>query len=191
MWSQFDRALDLVDLGDGTLADDRSRPALPVERVTMAPNASHALPAAMALGRQLFHTTGDARIARDGRACASCHPDGRDDGLVWATPEGPRRSILLAGRLRGTAPYAWNGSEEDLRVHLATTFDRLNGGGGLKSLELQALTAYIESLAPPPAPIAPGDAQTKRGAALFASPEVGCARCQSPARSPQTTNATT
>ena len=31
------------------------------------------------------------RLSGDGRACASCHPDGRDDGLVWSTPNGPRQ----------------------------------------------------------------------------------------------------
>jgi len=177
VWSQFDRALDILDLGDGLLADERGRPPLPALRIDMAANPRHAVDPTRALGRLLFHSAGDARIARDGRACASCHPDGRDDSLVWATPDGPRRSIMLAGRVAGTAPYAWNGSEEDLRVHLATTFDRLNGEGGLKSVELDALRAYVESLAPPPSPAVVGDAQVDHGAELFASAEVGCAGC--------------
>jgi mono/diheme cytochrome c family protein len=178
VWSQFDRALDVIELSDG-LTDDQGRPPPLVQRVAMAPNPTRSLPVATALGRLLFHSTGDGRIARDGRACASCHPDGRDDSLVWATPEGPRRSIMLAGRVQGTAPYAWSGSEEDLQVHLSTTFDRLNGVGGLKGVELTALTAYVESLAPPPVHALPGDTQVKRGAELFASADVGCASCHS------------
>jgi DNA-binding beta-propeller fold protein YncE/mono/diheme cytochrome c family protein len=177
VWSQFDHAVDVLDLGDGALADDRGRVPLPALRIDMAPDPGHPLDASIALGRLLFHSAGDTRIARDGRACASCHPDGRDDSLVWATPDGPRRSIMLAGRVKGTAPYAWNGSEDDLRTHLATTFDRLNGEGGLKSLELRALTAYVESLAPPPSPAVPRDTQVEHGAELFASSEVGCAGC--------------
>jgi DNA-binding beta-propeller fold protein YncE/mono/diheme cytochrome c family protein len=178
VWSQFDRELDVVDLGDGTLVDDKGRPPGSVDRIAMAPNPEHTLPVATSFGRLLFHAVGDGRIARDGRACASCHPDGRDDSLVWATPEGPRRSITLAGRVKGTAPYAWSGTEESLRVHLATTFDRLNGGG-LRSVELEALTAYVESLPPPPAPAVPAqlDAQAQRGAELFASADVGCSSC--------------
>jgi DNA-binding beta-propeller fold protein YncE len=179
VWSQFDRALDIIDIGDGQLADDRGRPPSPAERIGMAPSARHSVPVAAALGRLLFHSVGDARIARDGRACASCHPEGRDDSLVWATPDGPRRSITLAGRVGGTAPYAWNGSESDLRAHLAATFDRLNGAGGLKSVELEALTAYVESLAPPPALAGPRDSQAQRGAELFASTDVGCSGCHS------------
>jgi mono/diheme cytochrome c family protein len=63
-------------------------------------------------------------------------------------------------------------------VHRATTFERLTGEGGLKSVELDALLAYVESLQPPPPLAAPGDdAQVRRGAQLFASAEVGCATC--------------
>ncbi|HEX3345159.1 MAG TPA: cytochrome C peroxidase, partial [Polyangiaceae bacterium] len=177
VWAQFDRSLDVIDFGDGRLADDKGRPPAGASRIAMAPNAAHPLTVAASLGRLLFHSVGDGRIARDGRACASCHPEGRDDSLVWATPDGPRRTIMLAGRVKGTAPYAWNGTEDDLRVHLSTTFDRLNGAGGLKSVELQALTAYVESLAPPVAQAAAPDAQVQHGAELFASAEVGCASC--------------
>jgi DNA-binding beta-propeller fold protein YncE len=178
VWSQFDRSLGIIELGDDHLTDAKGKPALPVERIAMARNQQRELEAKIALGRMLFHAVGDARVSKDGRACASCHPDGRDDALVWATPEGPRRSILLAGRVKGTAPYSWSGTEQDLRVHLATTFDRLNGDGGLKSVELDALLAYVESLQPPPPLAAPGDdAQVRRGAQLFASAEVGCATC--------------
>ena len=44
----------------------------------------------IARGRALFRVTDDGRLSRDGRACASCHPDGRDDALTWSTPDGPR-----------------------------------------------------------------------------------------------------
>ncbi|HEY8089435.1 MAG TPA: c-type cytochrome [Polyangiaceae bacterium] len=178
VWSQFDRSLGVIELADRGLTDAEGKPPAPVERIAMARNPQRELAVKIALGRLLFHSVGDGRISRDGRACASCHPDGRDDSLVWATPAGPRRSIALAGRIEGTAPYAWSGAEEDLRVHLATTFDRLNGDGGLKSLELDALMAYVESLTPPPSPSAPADdSQVRRGAQLFVSAEVGCATC--------------
>jgi DNA-binding beta-propeller fold protein YncE/mono/diheme cytochrome c family protein len=178
VWSQFDRAVNVIDLGSGKLADTKGRPPAPADRVDMAPNPNRKISVAASLGRLLFHSVGDGRIARDGRACASCHPEGRDDSLVWATPDGPRRSIMLAGRIVNTAPYAWAGNETDLKVHLAMTFDRLNGQGGLKSLELEALTAYVETLSPPP-PSAPAtrDTRVERGAQLFASQEVGCSNC--------------
>ena len=58
---------------------------------------------------------GDERISHDGRACASCHPDGRDDSITWATPNGPRRSIMLSGRIADTAPFSWSGTEQTLK----------------------------------------------------------------------------
>jgi DNA-binding beta-propeller fold protein YncE len=191
VWSQFDHEVDVIDLGAGELVDDRGQPPAPAARIALTSAPGQGPSSAVALGRVLFHAVGDTRIARDGRACASCHPDGRDDSLVWATPDGPRRSIMLAGRVRSTAPYSWGGSEADLRVHLSTTFDRLNGAGGLKSVELDALIAYVESLPPPPAasttsapsaalPIDGAGEEGKRvarGAQLFASAEVGCAGC--------------
>jgi DNA-binding beta-propeller fold protein YncE len=176
VWSQFDHALNVIDLGNGELADDNGKPLLPVPRIEVAKGPTRRITDSVALGRSLFHAVGDTRISKDGRACASCHPDGRDDSLVWATPEGPRRSIMLAGRLASTAPYAWAGNEKSLREHLAITFDRLNGAGGLKSMELDALVAYVNSLPTPP--VRPAhDAKALRGAELFASAEVGCTDC--------------
>jgi cytochrome c553 len=135
---------------------------------------------AMALGRVLFHTSGDSRISHDGRACASCHPDGRDDSLTWATPNGPRRSIELSGRVAETAPFSWSGGEHTLQQHLTVTFSRLKGVGGLKSLELDALVAYVEALpTPPPTPAPQGELATKvaRGHAIFTSEAAGCSAC--------------
>ena len=37
-------------------------------------------------GTKNIFSGGDSRVSKDGRACSSCHPDGRDDGLVWSTP---------------------------------------------------------------------------------------------------------
>src|SRR5690606_10116177 len=42
------------------------------------------LTAAARRGRDLFHTGGDRRLSTGGAmACASCHPEGRADGLSW------------------------------------------------------------------------------------------------------------
>ena len=174
VWSQFDRVLDRVPLGGLDAATDK--PA-PVARFSLPSDAQRALPMSVALGRLLFHEVGDARMSHDGRACASCHPDGRDDSLVWATPEGPRRSIMLAGRVAATAPYSWSGTENTLHEHLDITFQRLKGAGGLKSLELDALAAYVSSLAAPPAQVDGTSNKVLRGREIFASTEAACATC--------------
>jgi DNA-binding beta-propeller fold protein YncE/mono/diheme cytochrome c family protein len=177
VWSQFDRTLDVIPLDGPEIADEKTQKPAPVARITLAQDPSHPVPVAMALGRLLFHAVGDARISHDGRACASCHPDGRDDALVWATPEGPRRSIMLAGRVAATSPYSWSGSESTLKEHLDITFDRLKGAGGLRSLELDALAAYVATLSPPVVARKTHDPKVDRGAQLFASKEVGCSSC--------------
>ncbi|MBX3221332.1 MAG: cytochrome C peroxidase [Labilithrix sp.] len=174
VWSQFDRTLSSFPIGESELVDERTA-RLDVQKTAAGP-LHDKLPAEYALGRILFHAAGDARIASDGRACASCHPDGRDDAITWATPEGPRRSIMLAGRVSPTAPYSWNGDETTLHNHLGNTFDRLSGKG-LRSIELDALVTYISQM-PAPSPSAGADrTKVDRGRAIFASREAGCASC--------------
>jgi len=148
---------------------------------------------AVALGREIFHRTGDAQISSDGRACASCHPDGRDDGLVWATPDGPRQTPTLAGRLEGTAPYGWNGARATVKAHVTGTVVRL-GGSGLDDASMDALVAYCMHMDGPPrvaAAAAPLDWQSEaslpqadaedplvaQGRDVFESSSTGCASC--------------
>ena len=172
VWSQFDRVLDVLAL-DGA----RAEPPASLARVAVSRRAVTAL-ADVALGRRLFHAAGDARISADGRACASCHPDGRDDALTWATPGGPRQSPMLAGRLATTAPYGWDGAGSDVKNHLTHTFERLRGEG-VGQAGVDALAAYIVSMRAPDVPRA-ADPSVTRGAELFASAEAGCASCHTP-----------
>ena len=179
VWSQFDRTLSVLSLSGADLTDEKGSPPLAPTKITLAALSSK-VPNDVALGRIVFHSAGDTRISKDGRACASCHPDGRDDAITWATPEGPRRSIMLAGRVATAAPYAWNGNSKTLNEHLHLTFDRLDGTG-LKSLELEGLVAYVSTMRPPvPKREAPAaDPKVARGAQIFASKEAACATCHS------------
>ncbi len=176
VWSQFDRTLSVVSL-DLTPTDERSsRPPLAPRIALGAPPPAGASHPEYALGRILFHAASDVRIAQDGRACASCHPDGRDDAITWATPEGPRRSIMLAGRIQKSAPYSWNGTAPDLHTHISHTFERLGGTGLMVLIELDALGEYITHLAAPAA-LHADEAKVARGDALFHAKEAGCATC--------------
>src|SRR5262249_2498091 len=122
VWSQFDGALSLVSLDTPKGAKADAAPAIPIARPPAAD------PVALR-GRRLVHSAGGLRIAADGRACASCHPDGRDDALTWASPDGPRQTPMLLGRLEGTAPYGWTGERRDLPGHFQRTLERLSGMG--------------------------------------------------------------
>jgi mono/diheme cytochrome c family protein len=160
VWSEIDRALSRVE-----------REGAAVTSVPLWRRAGEARDARVDRGRRLFHTSRDVRLT-SGRACANCHPEGRDDGLVWTSPDGLRQTPILAGRLAGTAPYGWFGESPTVKEHLKKTFERL-GGTGLDhpsgAEDFEALLAYLGSLPPPPtAP--PADAKSAaRGKAAFAS----------------------
>ncbi|MEJ7735545.1 MAG: cytochrome C peroxidase, partial [Polyangiaceae bacterium] len=82
VWSQFDGKLTALDLAGDAAPRPIAVSYRPAKEV-----------AAIAQGRKLFHAVDDARISSDGTACASCHPDGREDALTWSTPDGPRQTI--------------------------------------------------------------------------------------------------
>ena len=178
VWSQFERIVNVIPLGGSDLVDDKGPGKPPPVAHFALSEPTHALPVSMALGRVLFNMVGDERISHDGRACASCHPDGRDDSLTWATPNGPRRSIMLAGRIADTAPFSWSGTEQTLKEHVGITFSRLRGSGDLRSMEMDALTDYVLTLAQPPgAGSKDPAARVARGSEIFHSAAAACSSC--------------
>jgi cytochrome c peroxidase len=178
VFSQFDRTLHVVPLENKSDETDSQPTAL---RVALSRKAKAVSGPDFELGRRLFHATNDSRISRDGRACASCHPDGRDDALTWATPDGPRQTPMLAGRLAQTAPYGWMGSTDSVESHLAQTFGRL-GGAGLERRELDALIAFATTLdAPATTDSSTDKVLVDRGREVFHSANAGCANCHAEA----------
>jgi cytochrome c peroxidase len=178
VWSQFDHAITFVAFPTGSLEDrlvaDKDR----TTQLRLARAAAIMQGGEIELGRVLYHTTGDRRISREGLACASCHPDGHDDALTWATSDGPRQAPMLAGRLDGTAPYAWSGTSERVAEHLRHTMQRL-GGSGLSEREMRALEAYCMSMKTYGAHTSE-DAKVRRGREIFTSSATGCASCHTP-----------
>jgi len=150
------------------------------------------------LGKRIFHDSADTRMSKDGYLhCASCHPDGRDDGLTWDFTdrgEGLRNTTSLEGRA-GTAmgPVHWSGNfdeiqdfENDIRGGFggtgflseddwAKTSDTLGPAKAGLSAELDALAAYVESLDVTPTSPHPG---SEDGEALFYS--FYCETCHTP-----------
>lgn len=124
-------------------------------------------------GRELFHTQTSARIA-----CASCHPEGRDDGQVWNFVNvGLRRTQSVAGHILGRAPYHWDGDLKDLGQLMDQVFTQRMSGGSVSGTAVSALGLWLDRVpAPAPAPMT-DPAAVARGQALFESPDVGCATC--------------
>jgi cytochrome c peroxidase len=161
-WSQMGRQLSVAGIGDK-----------PTPAVTVNASAAASFDAKVARGRRLFHAV-DGRVAADGRACASCHTDGRDDGLTWNTPEGNRQTPMLAARLSDTAPYGWTRDAKTFHEYVTGTISRLRGKGFSKD-ELDDLQAYVFSIKAPPKDPKQDEQLVKHGAEVFAS--AACASC--------------
>jgi mono/diheme cytochrome c family protein len=127
-------------------------------------------------GADLFRRGRDHRLSTGGfMACASCHPEGRTDGLSWRIEGHNLQTPLLAGRVVGTHPYKWDGKDVDLPTSLTNTVGRL-GGSGLTPDDVRDLRAFLENL-PQPKPPTGDHAAIARGRELFESEETACSAC--------------
>ena len=170
VWCAFTRNVERVDFIDakGQLATGTKMNSGPTLVASSFGDKQHE-------GMVLFHSAEPQISSRGGLACASCHPDGRDDGLSWKIEKNTLQTPLLAGRVAGTHPYKWDGGDADLKTSLTTTMKRL-GGIGLDKSQTEALAAYLEVLPAPHTPTRDGE-QVARGKKLFDSAEVGCRTC--------------
>jgi hypothetical protein len=124
-------------------------------------------------GHQLFHLD-----AGGGLACASCHPEGTDDGRVWNFSDfGERRTQPLDIGLFGTAPFHWDASLPAFGDLMQSIFRDRMGGPEESPPRVEALEEYVYALPRRPATRGADDAGALRGKALFESRAVGCATC--------------
>lgn len=128
-------------------------------------------------GFDVFHTQAGGMIA-----CASCHPEGGDDGNVWILDGDRRRTPSLRGTIAGTAPYHWPGDEPNLDVLVNDVYTVRMSGAPLQSPQMDALTSWVQSVPAPPAPTWVNAASATRGKALFDRADVGCVTCHSGAK---------
>lgn len=165
-----------------TLSDDASRVREP-DAARRRPFTTSLSDAALR-GRSLFDDATNTHLTPSGVVtCATCHPDGGDDGLTWFlhTPH-------IARKLRRTPP-AWGAREDNSALHwdagfhsastlARTTLQELMGGDGLL-VDTDAFAAWMAAAPTPPArPLTDDEIpRAQRGLALFTSPAVGCAGC--------------
>ncbi|HEY8210249.1 MAG TPA: hypothetical protein VIG99_22345 [Myxococcaceae bacterium] len=143
----------------------------------LGPLGASPLPPDAVAGRRLFHKANAAGVA-----CASCHLEGMDDGLVWVRDGQLRQTPALAGRIKGTAPYGWDGKQSTLDGYLRHTLERL-GHPAQSDRQLAALATYVQDFLPAPRLPEKGAldrALVKRGAAVFQSAEAQCSSCHEP-----------
>jgi hypothetical protein len=137
-------------------------------------------------GHELFHTAAiETRAGADREvpvgfiACASCHPEGADDGQSWpALDEAAlRRTQSLEGGISGTEPLHWDGRMLNLRMISEAVFVGRMLGRPLTSEELTSLVEWMDSI-PRPKRVAVRDpAAVALGRELFADPSLGCLTC--------------
>lgn len=121
----------------------------------------------------LFHSDTGAGVT-----CASCHPEGEDDGRVWRLEGvGLRRTPTLRGGLLATAPFNWEGDAANLHVATQRTFAAQARGASLAGPQLDAAVRWLDAL--PAIRRAPQNdaARVEAGRAVFQDPAVGCASC--------------
>ena len=128
--------------------------------------------AAFDTGHALFHASTAAGIA-----CASCHPEGGEDGHVWRFMGiGERRTPALHS-VSGTAPFHWNGELTDVRALMNEVFVLRMRGTGIDAERADAVEGWLGHVPTPRASSGDG-AAIARGRALFAGAG-GCAECHS------------
>ncbi|MCO4771907.1 MAG: c-type cytochrome, partial [Deltaproteobacteria bacterium] len=136
----------------------------------------------LAEGRALFFSASNEMMALPGAgvSCATCHLDGRTDGLTWEFDEGSRQTPSLAGEVSLTAPVTWVDGVETVFDEVVITSQGRMGGEGLGEADALKVAAFVDST---PLPDTPNRGVTsdsiQRGQALFESEEIGCADCHS------------
>jgi mono/diheme cytochrome c family protein len=125
-------------------------------------------------GHAIFHGNAGGMIA-----CASCHPEGTEDGRVWNfSCEGPRRTQSLGGGLAGTEPFHWNGELPAFPALMTGVFVGRMSGPALASDQVDAAFSWINRQ--PRVPVAPpSDPQAAaRGRAIFQDgTRTACSTC--------------
>jgi DNA-binding beta-propeller fold protein YncE len=174
VWCSFTRSVKQIEFADNNNDNDGKAAITGDTKLTDGPTlVATAMTAKQHQGLVLFHAAEPQISQRGALACASCHPDNRADGLSWRIDKRELQTPLLSGRLVGTHPFKWDGTDPTLRDSLRSTMKRL-GGAGLNKRETDALAAYLEALPTVRTPTRE-PSQVARGKQLFEAE--GCRSC--------------
>lgn len=190
--SNFDRSLESIELA--SVRSELSGPPAAIDTAIALPsNFAPSLRAELVVtlaplalsnerdrGRRLFYAGTDPKVASvgGGISCATCHFEGRTDGLTWTFTRGPRQTPSLAGDLTKTHPVGWQGDRGSVAEDAMLTSQGLMGGVGLTEADTQAIQAFLSGTRVADRPgLGRADDQVARGRALFHRADVGCATC--------------
>lgn len=151
----------------------------PAEGKTVAALPVGPQPAADAVRRGEVYFHDATRCFQRWHSCASCHPDGRVDGLPWDFMRdgiGNGKDVISMVLIGQTSPHNRRATRADPKECMKTGVI----GSHLivpEAADVDDLTAYAESLRPEPNPLLPQlQAAAARGKLLFEG-RAGCAAC--------------
>lgn len=122
-------------------------------------------------GHAVFHSNSGGFLA-----CASCHPEGGDDGRVWSFQGiGMRRTQNLRGGVK--APFHWNGELADLGALTSEVLGKRMSGPSLEGDQLAALAKFIDRIPAMPTLPVTDSAAIARGKSVFDGAQ--CSTCHS------------
>lgn len=148
------------------------------------------MPAELRLGQRLFYSANSAELPLTQNfwvSCASCHIEGRSDGVTWLFTQGPRDTPSNAGGTRGTGFLLRTAGRNTVTQYDETI--RIEQGGDVDDRRPQdhalllALTAYVDRAIPlprsPERDVVTGalSAAAQRGQGVFR--RLGCDACHS------------
>jgi len=133
-------------------------------------------------GWAIFHSNSGAGIA-----CASCHPEGGEDGRVWDfNTLGPRRTQSLRGKVSGTEPFHWGGELPTFDALIKEVYLGRMAGPALQTDQQQVLFNWINAIPALPQSAPADAAAVARGKAIFEdTTHAACTSCHS---GPELTN---
>ena len=156
----------------GVLYAQTREPAL-IWRADTAATISLASDSRADTGQFLFHVN-----AGGGLACASCHPEGGEDGRVWNFAcAGARRTQSVRGGISATAPFHWDGAEKDFSHLMDDVFTGRMAGPLLAADQKNVLQSWIDTIPAMPQTAGLDASAVARGKALFEDPRFACATC--------------
>lgn len=131
-------------------------------------------------GSRLFHRVPEGGVAI---TCASCHPEGGEDGHTWLLDGELRRTQSLQGGVMSRAPFHWKGTLPSLGALMDDTFVQRMGASAPEPATVGSLAAWLDTVpAVKPSPPAQAD-QLTRGHEAFVK-----ANCESCHSGPQLSN---
>ncbi len=133
-------------------------------------------------GRRMFYSATMPAMASAGAgvSCATCHFEGRNDGLTWTFDHGLRQTPSLAGVVSMSAPVTWTNSVGSVAEEAFITSQGRMGGDGILTSQTLDLAAFIDFTRDADVPLRGSDsAAVARGRGIFERADTACATCHS------------